>query len=416
MSSTLTFEKLQTAVFGNAAAIRLISRLQPAGGPGSKVFPPTHSGGVYAWEMRRIGNEVVQTVLLDSVQSQANRMEQALLDAHRAKRLSFPLLQVDFSNDFPEIGVITTLDAPHRIADAIFRDSLLKVTPFRRSNIGQAFETANTRNATALLQYCPTALLFGVWDSTGSRGGLGNKFQRAVTSEIVGIRAVKGVHTSSRIDPLGITKAGNFFKVAGGDWTLEENQAERNQRGEPVKAKPSDFVHGNIPPDFSRYNPKQNRMPLRTASEEIKVGDVLSGGVTMDCAVQTTVLSLPALRRLRFPVAGQETAEGNNSARTLLAAFALAAVTQLREQGYDLRSRCLLIPEGDAEFEFVSNNGKAEIISLDAGAAENLFREAVQQVTNTNLPWQTEVISLTPEPRLVDLVRRSRAVRDTEEE
>ena len=417
MSSQLSFGKLKEAVSGNAAAIRTITRLQPGGGPGSKVFPPTHSGGVYAWEMRRIGNEVVPTVLLDSVQSQANRMEQALLEAHTANKLQFPLVQVDFSAAFPEIGIITTLDAPHRIADAIFRDCDLNGTRFRDSNIGRAFESANIRNATALLQYCPPALLFGVWDSTGSRGGLGNKFQRAVTSEIVGIQAEKGVRTSSRIDPLGITKAAEVFKTQDGDWTLDQSRAATNAKGEPLKAKPSDFIHGNIPPDLSRYNPKLYSGPLKTMHEKIERGDVLPGGVTVDYAVQTTVLSLPALRRLRFPVAGNETPpERNNAARTLLAAMALAAVTHLREQGYDLRSRCLLIPEGDAEFELVSNNGKAEIISLDAGAADNIFREAVQQATNTNLPWQTEVIILTPQPRLVDLVRRSREVRDTEEE
>lgn len=72
----LTIDDLKSAVAGSAAAIRLTVRLQPAGGPGSKVFPPTHSGGVYAWERRRIRkDEVVPTVLLDSVQSQANRME-----------------------------------------------------------------------------------------------------------------------------------------------------------------------------------------------------------------------------------------------------------------------------------------------------------------------------------------------------
>jgi len=416
MSSQLSFGKLKEAVSGNAAAIRNITRLQPGGGPGSKVFPPTHSGGVYAWEMRRIGNEVVPTVLLDSVQSQANRMEQALLEAHSANELQFPLLQVDFSAAFPEIGIITTLDAPHRIADAIFRDCDLNGTRFRDSNIGRAFESANVRNATALLQYCPHALLFGVWDSTGSRGGLGNKFQRAVTAEIVGIQAVKGVHTSSRIDPLGITKSQDFFKTPDGDWTLDENQAKRNQKGEPVPAKPSDFVHGNIPPDFSRYNPRQNRTPLRTMYEEIRVGDVLSGGVTVDYAVQTTVLSLPALRRLRFPVGGQETTERNNTARTLLAALALAAITRLREHGCDLRSRCLLIPEGGAQFELVSNDGKVESFSLDAGAADDIFENAVQHARNNDLPWETEVTSLTPQPRLVELVRRSREVRDTEEE
>ena len=167
----LSFEKLSSAVSSNTSAIRQIIHLVPAGGPGSKVFPPTHSGGLYAWEKRRIAkDEVVPTVLLDSVQSQANRMEQALMDAYRNKELSLPLLEVDFSDHFPDIGTITTLDAPHRIADAIFRDSLLDGKRFRESDVGKAFVTSNIRNATGLFQYCPHALVLGIWDSTGSEG------------------------------------------------------------------------------------------------------------------------------------------------------------------------------------------------------------------------------------------------------
>lgn len=41
----LTYDQLATAVAGNAAAIRCRTRLQPAAGPGTKVFPPTHAGG-----------------------------------------------------------------------------------------------------------------------------------------------------------------------------------------------------------------------------------------------------------------------------------------------------------------------------------------------------------------------------------
>jgi len=409
MSETLSLEKLKAALSRNAAAIRVITRLLPAGGPGSKVFPPTHSGGVYAWEKRRVGkDEIVTTVLLDSVQSQANRMEQALLEANRAGKLKIPLLQVDFSANYPDIGVITTLDAPHRIADAIFRDSRHNGTRFRESDIGQAFAAANIRNATALFQYCPHSLIFGVWDSTGSKGGLGNKFQRALVSEIVGVQAEKGVRTSSRIDPLGITKSAEMFETTEGDWTLEENQARKTNEGTPVRAKPSDFVHGNIPPDFSRYNPKQDKTPLRTMYEEIRVGDVLVGGVTIDHATQTTVLSFPALRRLRFPINGNETPECNNVARTVLAALALGAVAHLREQGYDLRSRCLLIPDGDSPFELIGNDGKSEPYSLSADQADTLLKQAVAEAIAKGLPWCEEPIPLTPEDRLVELIHRSR--------
>src|SRR5262249_12346742 len=103
-------------------------------------------------------------------------------------------------------GRVTALEAPHRIADAILRDSLLGKTPFRESAPGKRFAEARVENATGMFEVCPTALLFGVWDSTGAAGGLGNKFARALVSEIVGIHAVPGVRTSSRVDPLGIEK------------------------------------------------------------------------------------------------------------------------------------------------------------------------------------------------------------------
>jgi CRISPR-associated protein Csb1 len=327
-------------------------------------------------------------------------MEQALLEAHRAEKLKLPLLQVDFTKEFPEIGVITTFDAPHRIADAIFRDSLLDKRKFRESDVGKAFEAANIRNATAVFRYCPHALVFGVWDSTGSKGGLGNKFQRVVDSEIIGVQAERGIHTSSRIDPLGITTAAELYEAENGDWTLEQNRAKKTSKGEPVKAKPSDFVHGNIPPTIERD--EQGREPIR-------------GGVSIDYAIQTTVVSFPALRRLRFPINGTDTPECNNAARTALAALALAGITQQREYGYDLRSRCLLIPEGKSPFELIANDGNSESFTLTPEESQKLVTDAVNQAKARGLPWEEKIIMLTPEMRLLELVRKSRQAKLSEE-
>ena len=390
----LSYEDLKQAVAGNDAAFRLTEKLQPAGGRGSKVYPPTHAGGVYAWEQRRIGvDELLPTVLLDSAQSQANRLEQALLKAHRAGLLPLPIIQSDFSEPFPDIGMITTYDAPHRMADAIFRDSLLDGVRFRDSEIGKAFEQANIRNASCLFQYCPHALVFGMWDSTGSVGGLGNKFQRSVVSEIVGINAEAGLHTSSRIDPLGIRSL-EIYESAEGGWTNDVSKAAKNKKGEPLKKKPSDFVHSNIPPTIkSRENSR----------------DPLPGGVTIDYASLTSVISLPALRRLRFPLDGTESESVNNAARTVLAAMALSAIAAQHEGGYDLRSRCLLIPERDATIEKVANNGKTTQYDLEHAATLALYRQAVEDAKAAGLPWLDEPITLTPEDKLIDLVRRSRA-------
>jgi len=135
----LDIRSLKNAVAGRYAAIRRITHLEPQG---DKVFPPTYEGGEYADEPRQVRDEggkvlrdkegkalTVETVLLDSVQSQANRMELALLHAYDSGRLKMPMLQVNFAGDgrdsiLAEIGRITALEAPHRLFDAIFRDSV----------------------------------------------------------------------------------------------------------------------------------------------------------------------------------------------------------------------------------------------------------------------------------------------------
>jgi len=53
MSESIDLSQLQQAV-QSAAAIRSRCKLQPAGGAGDKVFPPTYANAVYAWEKRRV--------------------------------------------------------------------------------------------------------------------------------------------------------------------------------------------------------------------------------------------------------------------------------------------------------------------------------------------------------------------------
>src|SRR5436309_10595342 len=93
------------------AAIRRIQRLQPAGGPGDKILPPTYPGETnnsparHAFETRRIGGKEVRCVVIDSVQSQANRLEEALLRNIRAKRIAVPHIAVDFSGHKAPNGI-----------------------------------------------------------------------------------------------------------------------------------------------------------------------------------------------------------------------------------------------------------------------------------------------------------------------
>ena len=401
----LTIEHLTEAVAGGTVALRSTMEMQPADGPGGKVFPPTYAATgdhKYAVEERQVGDRVVTTVLLDSVASQANRAELALLDGWEAGELSFPVPFVDFRGeaDLDDLGRITVLEAPHRLADAIFRDSLLEGTLFRLSEMGRAITDARPGNATDLFRYAPTALLFGQWDSTGPKGGLGSKFQRAYVSEIVGLDARIGRKVGSRIDPLQIEKASaSVFRHADRDqvWTLDEAEAARDSKGKAMlvtsksdsakeSGRPSQINHGNVTPAI----------------------DSQAGGVTVSAARQTTVLSLAALRRLRF--AGYSR-EAEDAARTAVAALGVAAIAYGYEADHDLRSRCLLIPEHAPRLEMVGRGGDSPVlVGVDRESARRLLSEASARSARAGIGWEVGEIALKPAPKLIELLRRSRKV------
>lgn len=411
----LELNLLKRLVAGDAVAIRATATLEPAGGPGDKVFPPSHSvddntrepGAKYAFERRRIAGRDVECVLLDSVQSQANRMEDALEALWFDKSISLPVIKVDFSDCAPDVGVVTSLSAPHRVADAILRDSLNGDVPFRMSELGRSFADATVKNAAPLFKVCPTGLVFGLWDSTGPRGGSGAKFARALVSEIVGLDAQRGVKTSSRIDPLGIvTSAGPVLlaKDPAPDgtptWTLDVFEAKPTKEGKPPKdaddvgavekwgkndkaGKPTAINHSNIPPSI----------------------DTLAGGVTIEAASHIAVLSLAALRKLSF-------GGGDDEARTALAALGLLALLAASRRGHDLRSRCLLVPRAGEglTFEAVAGDGTVLPLDVDYTGALELYRNAVVALPDAlQFPEPGEPLAtLRPSPKLALLVTKSR--------
>ncbi len=390
MTDVLNLEIVNHAVGRTAAAFRCVTEYQPAGGPGDKVFPPTYEGGKYATEDRvdPATGEVVHCVLLDSVQSQANRMELALLEAHRDGSLALPLVTARFDQEpLLKKFCVTSLEAPHRVADALFRDSLLEGVIFRKSEQGRLLDTADIQHATGLFGLCPTALVFGLWDSTGPRGGLGAKFQRAVVSEIVGLNAVLGTKTSSRIDPAQIMLgAGPLYtrkasNDSAPDWTLAE-KAGGKKLGKD--GKPSEANHGNVTPSFTE------------------------GGFTISKGIQTTVLSLAALRRLRFPFADSSKSDLKVDvvARTVLAALGLAAATLARTDG-DLRSRCQLFAQATPVWALLDAPGDPpKEFELSGDDAIKLLNQAIEEAKAVGLPWNGEIM-LTPSDDLVELVRRS---------
>ncbi len=394
---------LRDAIAGGAAGVRAITELEPLAGPRSKVAPPTYATSdsaltKYATEARRSGDldhPETAAVVLSSVAGQANWAEDALLTAVRDGVVKIPVTSVDFTAepDTAQHGRISDLQSPHRIFDAIFRDALLDGVFFRLSPVGRSITDATSANAAAVYHHAPTALLFGAWDSTGPRGGLGAKYERAYTSEIVATGISVGVKTSSRLDPLGIEKkAGPVYRTRDHSWSLDaaDGVATGKQGAPPLD--PSAVNHGNIAPSI----------------------DVRAGGVTADRIEATTVISFIQLRRLRFPkdpqgqvfpadqVVGVELA-----ARTAIAALGICAAVLAFEAGFDLRSRCVLAPTADLAFELVGRGGAKTSFTLDRREAIQLLTEAAAAADAAGIDWRTDELTLQPTPHMTELLKRS---------
>jgi CRISPR-associated protein Csb1 len=406
----VNYEVLARAV-DHDAALRRRQVLQPMGGKGDKIFPPTYpeerrgTGPRHVFERRRIDSAEVWCVLVDSVQSQANRLEEALLAALRDGAIALPYVTVDFTGrELFGLTEITSLEAPHRVYDAILRDSLLAGQPFMKSPLGLSLAEAKPGDATVLLEASPTALLFGAWHSTGEGGGLGAKFARCLVSEIVGINVptefaeagntpsallahsgdtlrfvepkTSGRRTGSRIDPLGVLRKVEVFKSPEG-WDTVKERAGRGAKA----VRPSEINHGNIAPSVQ---------PL---------------GVTCDHAEHIAVISFAALRRLAFG-GGKRDAVG----RALLAALGLVALAEQDARGYALRSRCDLVCDGRAPLELVHADGTVDQLNIDRSAARQLYASAFQEARAAGFDLSGEPVRLTPQDKLVEIVRKSQAL------
>ena len=382
----------------NAAALRLRLRLQPMYGQGEIVFPCTVAGGKYQISNRRIpGNsgsiESLPCAILDSVQSQANRMEDALLSDIRAGNLHLPHLETDFTEvkDLEKsIGKITCFEAPHRIFDAILRDSVDdKGIHFPLTELGKRVIKANAKDATPIFQVSPASLLFGSWDSTGVSGGLGEKYTRCVVSEVVGINQIQAERAGTRVDPLNLASSIDPDKILKDTKDVMWSQIAKNRKN---LKKPSELNHSSV------IWPKE--------------GAQMHGGVTVDYIQQSTTISFPALRQLHFPVGGKDQ---SSYAHAVLAAIALHAAALNVARGWHLRSRCDLVLEDGATPQWeILGGASVTKQTLSADATREVLKEAIEKAKEAGLPWNDKPIFLKPSPALEKLVVASqKAHRET---
>ena len=415
-ASRYDYKKLLAAVADpTVAAIRLTVDLSPAadeeGGNKTRVFPPTYAPKKKTGEKKPPPEYVIsdsaddagKIAVLDSVQSQANRLEAVLQEACDNGDLDLPLLAVDFGDLPREPRKLTVLQMPHRWADAILRDSVdgvdgvdgvgekkskKKNKAFLKTDIGKALAESNLRNATAVFGYCPSSLLFGVWHSTGKGGGRGVKYPRALASEIIAYGAKEATHSAVRDDPLGI-EIEPFQELYKNDpsfkkWVDEKTGDKDEKIGDKKedKGKPSSINHGNI----------------------LASGGL--GGITFRAAKLTAVITLAGMRRLRFPVDGAFDKDRDYAARAVLAAMGLFALARQNESGYDLRSRCWLRALSAPRFQFVRNAAGDERFGLDAQSAGETLAQAIEEAQKLGLPWNAGEMLFHPNAQMKKILAK----------
>lgn len=358
------------ALSGQRALLRAVATYQPAGGVGAKVFPPTYPTAgdrpPYVIEERLVDGKPRGNVLLDSTPSQANRAEEALLRAHRGGTIRVPLMTLEHTGEVPV--TLTSLEFPHRYADAYLRDSLLDGVAFDRTELGRSLMSASMEDARALYVHDPGSLVFGAWNS--HRKGRQQKFPRVYASEVIGWDPVVGARSAGRMDPLNLTGAQKSRKDGEG-W--DHSPVATKAKGEKL----SEIGHGNVAP-----NPQH-------------------GGVTVSSAQRIATLSLAGLDRIGF---GRVDAQTAVAARAVLAAYAIMA-DRLAFGGPTLwlRSGCELVLESE-RLEWVNRGGGTEQLEITREAAVDLFTLAARLADKQGLVLAEEPVRLVPSKALAQAI------------
>jgi CRISPR-associated protein Csb1 len=372
-------ERLLEAVSeGRADAGIVVSARYGAAG-GGKVMPPSYPEGPYLFEKRWVEGRVCEVVVLDQVPSQANRVEEALLAARDAGRVELPLFELTASTSRGSVR-LTSLQFPHRAADAYLRDSLIGGEPYGRSAIGRRMREVTATDATPLFERDPGSLLFGMWDSRGE--GRRARFARFYSSSIVGLDPQEGARKTTRMDPLNLQGGIDDKAKASNGWKYVAT-------GEKVKGQRlSEIGHGNIAP-----------------------GDA-HGGVSVSGAVRNGWISLAGLERLRF---GDASAEAAGLARATLAALALAGDRlAFGRPSVWLRSDCDLVRESEV-LAFETDGGQREEFTLTADEAIEVFHRLRDRAAAAGIVMESDTVALTPSKALSEAIEYSAAKAPVEE-
>jgi CRISPR-associated protein Csb1 len=351
-------------------------------------MPPTYtseSGPTYIRERRLIADSEHECILLDSIASQANRKEAYLAARVRAGEIPLPTIEVDQH----EFGLHSGLDFSHRCFDSWIEDAQSDARRFGETELFERLSSTSSRHdLTTLMETFPAGILLGCWASRKKNPQRTTRLARILASEIIAVDAVVGSRPASRIDVHHVSSAIKLRRTVDASMDRFELDTEaKNGKRHGNTESPSELGYGNVPPSLAAH-----------------------GGITMGYALQTTIVSMPALRECSFPTAeGEQRDDARDVAgRMMLATLALRMLALQVEHGYDLRSGCLLIPEDEPTVELVGRLGKTVASwPLVEMPTEELLAQAILAGEEHGLVWDGQTVRLVASDVQLALLRRS---------
>jgi CRISPR-associated protein Csb1 len=331
---------------------------------GGVVFPPTYADIGYNIDTLSDGTKVVT---LDSVGSQANRMEPLFKSGTYAELV--PQIKIELQDRGDGKGKFveerSLLDLAHRSADAV-----VYATPELSKLVAEAYKALHQGNAVPLCCLAPTSLVFGAWDS---RGGSGEKRPRLVRSII----------RAWDVDPLyAAAQFGSIWKQ------LDEVQREELKKEAKARKKnlsvvgfadaPATFRKvskgaARVMPDFRDGSPNPDRRVL--------------GGVRVNGHIERIVtINLVALRSIQGV---RELPDEAKQMRSYLLGLTLLAASHDSENY--LREGCnLRVVEADDKWNEVPRRG--EPIPVKLPSAQELLDYTKRAAEPFEKKWPEKLI------------------------
>ena len=391
MSAKIDLERLLSACADDSFddGIRIDADLEPLSGAGGSVKPAVYEGGNYQLDRRWASPgdaEATPVIVIDNVPSQANRLEQALRRDREAS--SIP----EFVLDLSELGSLpahlprslSSLDFPHRNADAYLRDAKLGDADFIKTDTGQAIFGATAQECGPLMSWFPQALLYGFWQSHLGRKRHNHKHARAWVSEIIGWQPAS---TETRVlglkgDPLNLNTDEVVTSNPDDRTRWDIGGAEKVEGGK--RDRLSELGHGQVP---------------------FMGSDAAASAVSFQRVTQRATVSFAQLRRVSL---GRDASrEADATARAVLVALGLHAHQLAFGHAFALRSGADLRPAAST----VTWLGSAGDETCDIGGAEatrDLLTTARTHAESVGVPldgWGQPPMVLRPGDALAKAIR-----------